>query len=64
MDPKHLPSIGHPRSILLATNLKDLHLLLPVAREQAKATGAMLWLLHVVPPDVFPSAQTGTYSLL
>jgi len=60
MDPKHLFSIGYPRSILLATNLKDLHLLLPVASEQAQATGAMLWLLHVVPPDVFPSAQTGT----
>ena len=64
MDPMHLPSITYPRSILLATNLKDLHSLLPVAREQAKATGAMLWLLHVVPPDVYPSAQGGTYSLL
>ncbi len=64
MDSKHLPSITYPRSILLATNLKDLHSLLPVARSQAKATGAMLWLLHVVPPDVYPSAQGGTYSLL
>ena len=64
MDPKHLPYITYPRSILLATNLKDLHSLLPVAREQAKATGAMLWLLHVVPPDVYPPAQAGTYSLL
>lgn len=63
MDPKRLPSITYPRSILLATNLKNLHSLLPVAREQAKATGAMLWLIHVVPPDVYPSAQAGTYSL-
>jgi nucleotide-binding universal stress UspA family protein len=63
MDPKHVPSIGyHPRSILLATNLKDLHLLLPVAREQARATGAMLSLVHVVPPEVYPPAQTGTNS--
>ena len=59
MDPNQ-PSISHPRSILLATNLKDLHLLLPVAKEQAKATGAMLWILHVVTL----SDQIDTSSLL
>jgi nucleotide-binding universal stress UspA family protein len=60
----HLPTLSRPKSILLATDLTDLDFLLPVAIDQARATGAMLWLLHVVPPGVFYSAETGAFPLL
>jgi nucleotide-binding universal stress UspA family protein len=47
-----------PRSILVATDLHDLEFLLPVAMEQAKATGAKVWLVHVVPPETPTGAGT------
>ncbi len=48
-----------PRSILVATDLHDLEFLLPAVMEQAKATGAKVWLLYVVPPET----ATGTGAL-
>jgi nucleotide-binding universal stress UspA family protein len=56
-----LSSITRPKSILVATDLNDLDLLLPVAMEQAKVTGAMIWLLHVIPPDAYVSTESGAY---
>jgi len=44
--------------ILVATDLLDLDSLLPVAIEQAKGTGAMLWLLHVIGPDHAKDVET------
>ncbi len=61
MDPMHLSSIIRPKSILVATDLHDLDFLLPVAVNQAKATGAMLWLLHVIPPDAYLSTESGAF---
>ncbi len=61
MDPMHLSSIIRPKSILVATDLNDLDFLLPVAIEQAKATGAMIWLLHVIPPDAYVSIESGAF---
>jgi nucleotide-binding universal stress UspA family protein len=52
-----------PRSILLATNLDDLEYLLPVAVEQAEATGATMWLLHVVPPEPYISTASPAYPI-
>ena len=63
MDPMHLSSITRPKSILVATALNDLDFLLPVAIEQAKATGAMIWLLHVIPPDAYVSTESGAFPL-
>jgi nucleotide-binding universal stress UspA family protein len=57
-------ALSRPKSILVATDLNDLDFLLPGAIDQARATGAMLWLLHVIPPDVSYSAHTGTLPLL
>jgi nucleotide-binding universal stress UspA family protein len=57
----HLSSITRPKSILVATDLNDLDFLLPVAADQAKATGAMLWLLHVIPPDAQVSTESGAF---
>ena len=63
MDPMHLSSITRPKSILVATDLNDLDFLLPVAIDQAKATGAMIWLLHVIPPDAYVSTESGAFPL-
>ena len=56
-----LSSMTRPKSILVATALNDLDFLLPVATEQAKVTGAMIWLLHVIPPDAYVSTESGAY---
>jgi nucleotide-binding universal stress UspA family protein len=61
MDPIHLSSITRPKSILVATDLNDLDFLLPVAMDQAKVTGAMIWLLHVIPPDAYVSTESGAF---
>src|SRR5271156_4254735 len=61
MDPMHLSSITRPKSILVATNLNDLDFLLPVAIDQARMTGAMIWLLHVIPPDAYVSTEAGAF---
>ena len=61
MDPMHLSSITRPKSILVATDLNDLGFLLPVAIDQAKVTGAMIWLLHVIPPDAYVSTESGAF---
>jgi nucleotide-binding universal stress UspA family protein len=63
MDPMHLSSITRPKSILVATDLNDLDFLLPVALDQAKGTGAMLWLLHVIPPDAYVSTESGAFPI-
>src|ERR1700722_1313815 len=61
MNSMHVSSRTQPKSILVATNLNDLDLLLPVAIEQARNTGAMIWLLHVVPPEAYVSIEAGAY---
>ncbi|HTZ58310.1 MAG TPA: universal stress protein [Acidobacteriaceae bacterium] len=61
MPPLSLSSMTRPKSILLATDLNDLNFLLPVAVEQAKVTGSMLWLLHVIPPTAYVSTTSGEY---
>lgn len=63
MDSLHVSSISQPRSILVATALNDLDFLLPVAIEQAKGTGAMIWLLHVIPPDAYVSTESGAFPI-
>ena len=57
----HLSSMSQPKSILVATDLNDLDFLLPVAIDQAKMTGAMIWLLHVIPPEEYASIESGAY---
>jgi len=59
MDRRNVDSWTHPKSILVATNLTDLERLLPYAKAQAKATGAMLWLVHVVEEPVYGTAMSG-----
>jgi nucleotide-binding universal stress UspA family protein len=61
MNPMHLSSMTRPKSILVATDLKDLDFLLPVAIDQAWMTGAMIWLLHVTP---HASIESGAYPLV
>ena len=61
MNPMHLSSMMLPKSILVATNLNDLDFLLPVAIDQARMTGAMIWLLHVIPPEAYASIESGAY---
>jgi nucleotide-binding universal stress UspA family protein len=61
MNTMHLSSITRPKSILVATDLNDLDFLLPVALDQAKMTGAMIWLLHVIPPQAYVSIESGAY---
>ena len=61
MNPMPQSSITRPKSILVATDLNDLDFLLPVAIEQAKVTGAMIWLLHVIPPDAYVSIESGAF---
>jgi nucleotide-binding universal stress UspA family protein len=41
--------------------LNGLDFLLPVAIDQAKVTGAMIWLLHVIPPDAYVSTESGAF---
>ncbi len=41
--------LTHPAAILVATNLSDLHRLMPFAIEMARETGARLQLLHILP---------------
>jgi len=50
-----------PNAILVATDLNDLDFLLPVAIDQARKTGAMIWLLHVIPPQAYASIEAGAY---
>ncbi len=52
-----------PKSILVATDLNDLDFLLPVAIDQARMAGAMIWLLHVIPPEAYASIESGAYPL-
>jgi nucleotide-binding universal stress UspA family protein len=59
--PLPLSSMTRPKSILMATDLHDLDFLLPVATEQARVTGAMLWLLHVIPPSAYVSTTSAEY---
>ena len=61
MNPMHLSSMTRPKSILVATDLNDLDFLLPVAIDQARMTGAMIWLLHVIPPEAYASIESGAY---
>ena len=61
MNAMHLSSITRPKSILVATNLNDLDFLLPVAIDQARMTGAMIWLLRVIPPEEYVSIESGAY---
>ena len=61
MNSTHLSSITRPKSILVATDLNDLDFLLPVAIDQARTTGAMIWLLHVIPTDVYASTESRVY---
>jgi hypothetical protein len=58
MNTTHLSAISRPQSILVATDLNDLDFLLPVAIDQAKMTGAMIWLLHVIPPEAYVSIES------
>src|SRR5579859_7105572 len=64
MNGKYLSSMSRPSSILVATDLNDLDFLLPVAIEQGRMTGAMIWLLHVVPPEAYASMEAGAYPFL
>ena len=41
--------LTHPAAILVATNLSDLHRLMPFAIDMACETGARLQLLHILP---------------
>jgi nucleotide-binding universal stress UspA family protein len=61
MNPVHLSSMTRPKSILVATDLNDLDFLLPVAIDQARIKGAMIWLLHVIPPKSYASIEAGAY---
>jgi nucleotide-binding universal stress UspA family protein len=61
MNTTDLPSMSRPKSILVATDLNDLDFLLPVALDQARMTGAMIWLLHVIPPEAYASIEAGAY---
>jgi nucleotide-binding universal stress UspA family protein len=61
MNSMHLSSMSRPKSILVATDLNDLDFLLPVAIDQARMTGAMIWLLHVIPPQAYVSTESGAY---
>lgn len=59
MNAMHWSSIIRPKLILAATDLHDLDFILPVAVEQARMTGAMLWFLHVVPAEAYVSVEAG-----
>jgi nucleotide-binding universal stress UspA family protein len=61
MNAMHLSSMSQPKSILVATDLNDLDFLLPVAVGQAKVTGAMIWLVHVIPTQAYASVEAGAY---
>jgi len=54
-----MDSWTHPKSILVATNLTDIERLLPCAKAQAKQTGAILWLVHVVEESVYGTVMSG-----
>ena len=57
----YMSSVARPKSILVATDLNDLDFLLPVATDQARITGAMIWLLHVIPPPAYASTEAGAH---
>jgi nucleotide-binding universal stress UspA family protein len=57
----NLSSMIRPKSILVATDLHDLDFLLPVAIDQARMTGAMIWLFHVTPPEAYVSIESGNF---
>ena len=61
MNQTHLSSVLRPQTILVATDLHDLDFLLPVAVDQARRTGAMIWLLHVIPPEAYVSIESGNF---
>lgn len=61
MNTTHLSQMSRPKSILVATDLNDLDFLLPVAIDQARMTGAMIWLLHVVTPEAYAPAEGQAY---
>ena len=61
MNAMQLSSMRPPKSILVATDLNDLDFLLPVASDQARMTGAMIRLVHVIPPDAYASITTSAY---
>lgn len=61
MNATHLTSMSQPKSILVGTDLKDLDFLLPVAIDQATMAGAMIRLLHVIPPEAYASIEAGAY---
>jgi nucleotide-binding universal stress UspA family protein len=56
-----LSTMMRPETILVATDLNDLEFLLPEAAAQATVTGAMVWLLHVVPPEACARLDSGAY---
>jgi nucleotide-binding universal stress UspA family protein len=60
MNPMNLSSMTRPKAILVATDMKDMDFVLPVAIDQARMTGAVIWLLHVLPPPVYLSLPSGT----
>jgi len=60
MENNNLSAI-RPKLIAVATDLTDLDYLLPQAKAQASATGATLWLVHVIPPQVYVSPASGAY---
>jgi len=51
-------SVAHPEKILIATDLKDLGILLPHAKAQALATGASIVLVHAISP-LFAASMGG-----
>ena len=55
------PSWIYPKSIAVATDLTDLECLLPHAKAQAEMSGATLWLVHVIPAQVYVSPASGAY---
>lgn len=52
MDASSNTQLTHPKMILVATNLSDLHRLMPFALQMASDTGARLQLLHVLPMPI------------
>ena len=56
-----LSKMMRPQSILVVTDLNDLEFLLPEAAAQATVTGAMVWLLHVIPPEACAKVASEVY---
>ena len=62
MNAMQLSATRQPKSILVATDLNDLDRLLPVAIDQARMTGAMIWLLHIISSEAHASIEGGAGS--